>query len=313
MKAVRLFRNGIRYVLDSDYRFCIDAGHGKYNNMPDEEYLKRMFKARLGYPLNLDNPQTFNEKLQWLKLHDRRPEYTVMVDKYEVKQYISDTIGNQYVIPTLGVWNHFDEIDFDALPNQFVLKCTHDSGGLVICRDKTSFDKEKARIKIEKCLKRNFFYYGREWPYKNVKPRIIAEKYMEDTSTSELRDYKFFCFNGVAKCYKVDFERFVEHHANYYDMEGNVLKLGEASFPPNLSKEIKMPKNLSTMKELAEKLIKTQTFLRADFYDVDEKIYFGELTLYPASGFGKLLYDGNDELLGSWIKLPENVGGGGMH
>ena len=286
------------------------AYHGFFNGWPDEKYIKKKFEATLGYPLNLDNPQTFNEKLQWLKLYDRKPIYTTMVDKYEVKQYVAAIIGEQYIIPTLGVWENFDEIDFDALPDQFVLKCTHDSGGLVIVKDKSKLDMETARKKIEKSLKTNYFYLGREWPYKNVKPRIIAEKYMEDHRTSELRDYKFFCFGGIAKCYKVDFDRFIRHRANYFTVEGELMTLGENVCPPDFGKEIPIPQNLNKMTELAEKLSETMPFLRTDFYDVNGKVYFGELTFYPASGFGKFIYDGNDEMLGSWIKLSVSVGGG---
>ena len=169
------------------------------NWMPDKMYIEMLYKVRMGRKLNLDNPQTFNEKLQWLKLYDRKPEYTTMVDKAAVKDYVADKIGSEYIIPTLGVWEHFDDIDFDQLPNQFVLKCNHDSGGLVICKDKASLDMEAAREKIESSLKRNFYYHSREWPYKNVKPCIIAEKYMVDESGTELKDYKFYCFGGDRK------------------------------------------------------------------------------------------------------------------
>lgn len=275
---------------------------------PDSIYLKIMYQVYIHKPLNLMNPQTFNEKLQWLKLHDRKPIYTTMVDKYEAKKYVASIIGEQYIIPTLGVWERFDDIDFNSLPNQFVLKCTHDSGGLVICRDKNSFDKSAAKKKIEKSLKRNYYWCGREWPYKNVKPRIIAEKYMQDTNTAELRDYKFFCFGGVAKCYKVDFDRFIEHNANYFTPDGELMKLGEEVCPPDFKRDIPAPVNLEKMKELSAKLSEVSPFLRTDFYEVDGKTYFGELTFYPASGFGKFIYEGNDKLLGSWLKLPNGGG-----
>lgn len=292
-------------LTDPSHRFESLAMRGWYNNLSDEEYIKRIYNLKFENPLNLDNPKTFNEKLQWLKLYDRKPIYNVMVDKFDVKKFVADRIGEEYVIPTLGVWNSFDDIDFSSLPNQFVLKCTHDSGGLVICKNKNVLDLRKARNKLNKSLKKNYYYVGREWPYKDVKPRIIAEKYMEDHSTSELRDYKFFCFGGRAKCYKVDFDRFVEHRANYFSTDGELMKIGEEICPPDFNKEIPVPENLEKMKEFAEKLSATQPFLRADFYDVDGHVYFGELTFYPASGFGKFIYDGNDELLGSWIKLPE--------
>lgn len=295
----------LKCITDKKYRTLKMAWRGWYDNLNDRQYLEMMFPLMTGYSLNLEQPVTFNEKMQWLKLYDRKPIYTTMVDKYEAKKYVASIIGDEYIIPTIRVWDNFDEIDFDNLPNQFVLKCTHDSGGLVICRDKNKLDLSSVRKKISKSLKRNFYYAGREWPYKNVKPRIIAEKYMEDHSTSELRDYNFFCFGGMAKCYKVDFDRFVEHRANYFSTDGELMKIGEEICPPNFNKEIPVHENIEKMKELAEKLSATKPFLRADFYDADGKVYFGELTFYPASGFGKFIYDGNDERLGSWIKLPE--------
>lgn len=273
--------------------------------IPDKLYLKMQYRLIMGKDLNLTNPKTFNEKLQWLKLYDRKPQYTKMVDKYEVKKYISDTIGEEYVIPTLGVWNSFDDIDFDILPDQFVLKCTHDSGGIIICKDKAKFDKEAARKKIEGLLARNFFYYGREWPYKNVKPRIIAEKYMIDDSEKELRDYKFFCFGGVCKCMKVDFDRFIDHHANYYDSKGQLLNFGESICPPNPNKNIVLPQNRDIMIQLAEQLSKEIPFLRVDFYDVNGQIYFGELTFFPATGLGSFTNEEWDYILGEWLHLPE--------
>lgn len=304
-----LIGRGVKYLTDGDYRFLIKSGKGLCDSMPDEEYLKRMFKARMGRELDLENPQTMNEKLQWLKLYDRKPIYTTMVDKYAVKKYVADIIGEQYIIPTLGAWDRFDEIDFDSLPDQFVLKCTHDSGGLVICKDKSKLDIAAAKEKINRSLKRNFYYLWREWPYKDVKPRIIAEKYMEDKGSQELRDYKFFCFGGQARCYKVDFDRFIKHHANYYDMDNHILEFGESAFLPVPGKELSIPKEVDQMAKLAEKLSQDIPFLRADFYDVEGKIYFGELTFYPASGFGSFTKENADLKLGQWIKLPDFRGG----
>lgn len=301
----------LKMMIDSDYRFLIFAQLGFYDKLSDEIYLKRKFKAHLGKKLNLENPKTFNEKLQWLKLYDRKSKYTTMVDKYNVKKYVADIIGEKYIIPTLGVWNHFDEIDFDKLPNQFVLKCTHDSGGIVICRDKSKLDITVAKKKLEQSLKHNYYWSGREWPYKNVKPRIIAEKYLSDVQTNDLYDYKFFCFGGEVRCFKVDFNRFIEHHANYYDKEGNILKFGEAELSPIYDKKIKMSKNIGKMVELAEKLTVQQAFLRADFYDSNGKIYFGELTFFPASGFGKFTSEYWDLKLGEWLQLPNKEVFGG--
>ena len=167
--------------------------------LPDKLYIQLQYFYHFYRFANLKNPQTFNEKLQWLKLYDRNPLYTTMVDKYKVKEYVANIIGKEYIIPTLAVYNNVEDIDFDRLPNQFVLKCNHDSGGLVICKDKSKLDKKGAIKKLSKALKNNFYYNGREWPYKNVKPCVIAEQYMEDSETEELRDYKFFCFNGDVK------------------------------------------------------------------------------------------------------------------
>ena len=284
---------------------------GLFNWMPDELYLKMVYYGEIGKTLNLKNPVTFNEKLQWLKLYDRKPIYQTMVDKYEVKQYVADIIGEKYVIPTLGIWDHVEDIPFKDLPDQFVLKCTHDSGSVVICKDKNDFDNERAKEKLRKKQRHSTYWFGREWPYKNMKPRIIAEKYLEDRSTAEQRDYKFFCFNGIAKCFKIDFDRFKEHHAHYFSVDGSLLKVAEAAYPPDYSRARRIPKHILQIKELAEQLSKVSPFLRADFYDVDGSIYFGELTFYPASGLNKFIYEGNDEMLGSWLTIPSEIYGGG--
>lgn len=273
--------------------------------LPNSLYLKLTYYKRIGKKLNLKSPQTFNEKLQWLKLYNRKPEYTKMVDKYEAKQYVEKIIGKEYIIPTLGIWNKFEDIDFDKLPNQFVLKCTHDSGGVIICKDKKEFEKDKAREEINICLKANYFYRSREWPYKNVKPRIIAEQYMEDNKSKELRDYKFFCFNGKVKCFKIDFDRFLQHRANYYDTSLKILPFGEAICPPDYNRNLEIPEQINKMIMLAEKLSKDIPFLRVDFYEVNGKIYFGELTFFPASGLGKFTNEEWDKTLGSWIELPK--------
>ena len=269
----------------------------------DKILLKTIYNCVFDNKLDLKNPQTFNEKLQWLKLNDRKEIYTKMVDKYEAKSYVSKIIGNKYIIPTLGIYNNFDEIDFNKLPNQFVIKCTHDSGGLVIVTDKSKLDIKKAKKKINKSLKRNYYYLGREWPYKNVKPRIRVEKYMKDNSTNDLRDYKFFCFNGKCKFFKIDFNRLTKHQANYYDTKGNILPFGEEICPPDFAKKLELPVNLKKMINLAEKLSQNITFLRVDFYEINGNIYFGELTFYPASGFGKFQPEEWDLKLGNLIDL----------
>ena len=208
----------------------------------DRKFLEALFPLRVGYKLNLDNPQTYNEKLQWLKLYNRKPEYSLMVDKYEVKQYVARIIGEEYIIPTLAVYDKAEDIDFDALPNQFVLKCTHDSGGIVICEDITKLDKKKAISKLHKGLCTNYYYKNREWPYKNVKPRIIAEKYMTEVS-GELKDYKFFCYDGEPEAMFIATDRFskgVETKFDFYDMDFKHLPFVNGH--PNANKHIEKPK-----------------------------------------------------------------------
>lgn len=279
------------------------AGTSRY--IPDRAYLKMMYRASFGRKLNLTAPTTYNEKLQWLKLYDRKPEYTEMVDKYAVKYYVEQRIGEEYIIPTLGVWDRVEDIDFDALPDQFVLKCTHDSGGLVICRDKAKLDVEAAKRKLNRAMKNKFFYYGREWPYKNVKPRILAETYMEDTATGELRDYKFFCFDGTAKALFIATERQKageEVKFDFYDMEFNHLDFRQGH--PNAAVEVKKPENFDLMWKLAEKLSKGIPQIRVDFYEVDGRVYFGELTFFHHNGMMPFDPEKWDTVFGSWIQLP---------
>lgn len=281
------------------------SNKGLLNWVPDRLYLKLVYRIRMGKKLNLVSPKTFNEKLQWLKLYNRRAEYTMMVDKYEVKKYVADCIGEEYIIPTIGVWDSFDEIDFDKLPNKFVLKCTHDSGGLVIVKDKNSLDIDSARKTINSSLSKNYFYSGREWPYKDVKPRIIAEEYMEDSETEELRDYKFFVFNGCPKALFIATDRGKEEETkfDFFDMEYN--KLPFTNGHPNADVTPQKPKCFDEMKVLAEKLSKGIPHLRVDFYEVDGKIYFGELTFSHWSGMVPFEPEEWDIIFGSWIQLPE--------
>lgn len=270
-----------------------------------------MYRRCMGKKLNLKNPQTFNEKLQWLKLYNRNPEYTKMVDKYEVKKYVADKIGEEYIIPTLGVWNKFEEIDFDTLPQQFVLKTTHDSGGVVICRDKSSFDYEAAKKKLNTSLKNNFYYMGREWPYKNVKPRIIAEKYMEDSATKELRDYKLFAFDGVVKALFIASDRQNPNEDTKFDFfDSNLKHLDFTNGHPNATVTPAMPESFEEMKKLAEKLSEKIPHLRCDFYEINGKVYFGELAFFHWSGFTPFNPDEWDKTFGDWLKLPEKSGGG---
>lgn len=295
----------IRFLKDPIFRYDILTSHNLLFWKSDEQILKDKYYFRFHKPLNLDNPQTYNEKLQWLKLHDRRSEYTEMVDKYLAKFYVRERIGDEYIIPTLGVWDKFEDIDFDKLPNEFVLKCTHDSGGLVICKDKRHFDYNAAKVKIKKCLKRNYFYVGREWPYKNVKPRIIAETYMEDKTFNELRDYKFFCFGGSVKMLFVATNRqstTEETKFDFFDSNFNHLNITNGHNCNSI--DVKKPLNFELMKSFAEKLSIGIPHLRVDFYEVDGKPYFGELTFFHWSGLVPFNPPEWDYTLGSWIKLP---------
>lgn len=279
------------------------GGKGMFYHFPDESYLKVLFKAKMNRKINLNNPQTFNEKLQWLKLYDRNPIYTQLVDKYEVRKYVAETIGGEYLIPLIGIWDKFEDIDFSKLPNQFVLKCTHDSGGVVICKDKNNLDIEAARKKISKCLERNFYYYGREWPYKNVKPRIICEKYMVDESDVELKDYKYFCFNGEPKAMFIATDRGIDTRFDFFDMEFNHLPFMQHY--KNSDKKIRKPSGFNEMIRISRILSKEIPHVRVDFYDINGKIYFGELTFYHFSGFQKFEPEKYDKVFGSWLELPK--------
>jgi hypothetical protein len=267
-----------------------------------------MFWNRMGYKLSLNNPKTFSEKLQWLKLYDRNPDYTNMVDKYEVKSYVSKVIGDEYIIPTLGVWDSPKSIDWDSLPSSFVLKTTHDGGGcgVVIVKDKNSIDKRSAIAKLEMSLKENVYKLYAEWPYKNVKKRVIAEKYIEDNQgdSNELMDYKFFCFNGHPRYCQVISGRNSNMSIDFFDMNWCHQPFHEPKFFPFSNQTISKPKKLSEMIELSEKLSKDHPFLRVDFFQVNGKVYFGELTFYPTSGMGGFSPEQWDVKFGDMIELP---------
>lgn len=270
----------------------------------DKLYLKLLFRYRTGKKLNLKEPQTFNEKLQWLKLNDRKKTYTKMVEKYDAKEYVSNIIGKEYIIPTIGVYDKFDEIDFKNLPNQFVIKCTHDSGGIVICKNKKELDIESAKKKINKSLNKNFFYHGREWPYKNIKPRIIVEKFMKDDKYSSMRDYKFFCFNGKPEIMYLS-EGLEDHSTagmSFFDMNFKLLPLKRKDYH-ELNYNVEKPKNFEKMKKFAEMLSKDIPHIRVDFYEINGKLFFGELTFYTCSGFVPFEPEEWDYKLGKMINL----------
>lgn len=273
--------------------------------MPDDMYLRLIWsKHSIGYALNLKEPRGFNEKIQWLKLHDRNPLYTTLVDKYAVKEYVSETIGEEYVIPLIGgPWENADKIDFDALPDQFVLKCNHDCGGMIICTDKSKLNINAARKMLNKCLKHNYYWNGREWPYKNVEPCVFAEKYMVDNSGYELKDYKVFCFWGVPKVIQVDFDRFVNHRRNLYDTEWNYLGY-TTLFPTDPQYVVEKPQCLSKLLECAAKLSAGIPFVRVDFYVVGDNPLFGEMTFYHGGGHEPFFPKEWDFKLGEWLQLP---------
>ena len=276
---------------------------GWFRRLPDALHLKIIFRITMGYPLNLRNPRTFSEKLNWLKLYGHPEQYTDLVDKYGVRQYIADTIGEEYSIPLLGVWDKFEEIDFSKLPDQFVLKCTHDSGSCVICTDKNTFDFPSTERKLKKCLKKNMNYRLIERQYNNVKPRIICEQYMVDESGTELKDYKIYCFHGKPKIIQVIFDRFTEAKCNLYDTEWNYIPVSK-TYPTDPDAVVNKPNKLEEMLHLAKTLSGDFPFVRVDLYSIGDRIYFGELTFTPASGFGRFVPEKYDLEVGNWLELP---------
>jgi len=292
----------IKYIKNPPHILTALGVRGFFNWMPDSLYLKMIFRAKCGYFLNLKNPRTFNEKLQWLKLYDHNPLYTQLADKYEVRKFIAEKIGEGYLIPLFGVWDSIDEVDFEKLPNQFVLKCTHDSGSVTICKDKNNFDIEKTKKKLKKCLRRNYYYGFIEPQYKNIKPRIICEKYMVDESETELKDYKIFCFNGKPKIIQVDFNRFTNHKRNLYDTEWNYIPVS-IKYPTDPKKNNKRPAGLQNMLSLAQVMSKNIPHVRVDFYSIHDNIYFGELTFIPGAGYEKFEPEEFGFEMGSWLEI----------
>lgn len=282
------------------------ARRGWLNKLPDKAYLSIIYRASLNKKMNWENPRTFNEKLQWLKLYDRNPQYCEMVDKFAAKAWAEAKIGSEYVVPALaGPWDSFEEIDFDALPDQFVLKTTHDCGGVIICKDKKTFDHEKARIFLTRHLHRDYYLTCREWPYKEVKPRIFAEKYLAELD-DDLKDYKFFCFDGIPKMMFIASERQSkdsETKFDFYDMEFKHLPIINGH--PNSTQTIQKPQNFEKMKELAAVLSAGIPQLRVDFYECNGRLYLGELTFCHWGGLVPFEPEEWDLTLGTWIRLPK--------
>lgn len=285
-------------------RICNSLNHriGKYV-LSDKGYVEMHASSCLGYKVDLDNPKTFNEKLNWMKVFGRDSKYTIMADKYAAKDYVASVIGGEYIVPCLGVWNSFDEINFDELPNQFVLKATHQSG-VIVCKDKSKFDMEYARKKLESDLNRNYYNVHREWVYKDIPPRIIADKFLDDNTGTELRDYKFWCFNGEPKVVYLT-NKGENVYENFYDMDFNPIQIdhGFVRHQP----EFVCPETFSLMKELATKLSKDIPFVRIDFFNVEGKVYFGECTFYDWGGCHPFASYEEDLKIGGWMTLPHKA------
>ena len=271
--------------------------------LSDSLYLKLLFYLRVRYWPDLKNPRSFNEKLQWLKLNDIHPEYGKLVDKITVKDYVVKKIGEEYLIPTIGVYNTIEDIDWNKLPSQFVLKSTCDSGGVIICKDKNSLDIKSAVRKLRKSAKRDYSRYNKEYPYKYVTHRYIAETYLSDESGLELKDYKFFCFNGEPKFVQLDFDRFVNHRRNVYDSKWNLIDL-QILFPKGHDRVFPKPINFEDMLEIASKLSEGIPHVRIDLYNIKGKIYFGEMTFFHGSGMEPFTPREWDYVFGEHIILP---------
>lgn len=293
------------FVSNPEYFITSPAAKGYLDWVPDGVYLKILYRAKLKRKCNIKKPELFNEKLQWLKLYDRKPEYSQMVDKWEVRSYIADLIGEDYLIPSYGVYNSCDEIDVDKLPDAFVIKCTHDSGSVEICTDKNIWDKEKAFANLNKSLKRNYYKAYREWPYINVKPRLIIEEYMHDEESDDLKDYKIMCFNGKVKIIEVHENRFnndKEHTQTFYTEKWEKLEISQPFSYPTKEDRPK-PAQLDKMIELSELIAKDMIHARIDWYVVNGKILFGEITFYDGSGFEPFTKIEYDKYLGDLISL----------
>jgi len=270
--------------------------------LPDRLYIKIKFRLVTGYKLNLDNPQSFNEKLQWLKFNDIHREYSTMVDKASAKNYVALKVGVKYIIPTYGVYDSVYEIDWASLPNQFVLKSTGDSGGVVVYKDKERLNVQRTIKNLKARAKKSYYVYNKEYPYKYIKPRYIAEAYLTDESGYELKDYKFFCFNGVPRFVQIDFDRYISHKRNVYDANWNLLDL-QIKFPKGHERVFEKPANYEEMLHVASKLSEGIPHVRIDLYNVNGKIYFGEMTFFHGSGMESFIPVEWDYKFGKYINL----------
>ena len=300
-----MFNKVKRYIRDPYYALGNDMIKKCPHLMSDKFYLSVLWRIQMGYELDWKHPKTFNEKLQWLKLYDRKSVYTTMVDKYRAKQWIAERIGEQYIIPTLAVYKSVDEIDLDQLPDRFVLKCNHDSGSVVICRDKSNFDLEAAKQKLGIALRKNFYWEAREWPYKNVKRCVFAEKKLEIGEGEELSDYKFFTFDGEPRfCYLTSGrDSATGLKEDFFDMKGNLLILNQEGYK-NAEVTPPLPVNFDRMIEMSRNLAQGTSHLRVDYYEINGKLYTGELTFFDGGGFVPFYPNEWNQKTGDWIKLP---------
>ncbi len=273
--------------------------------LPDKLYLSIKYRVHMGYWMDWDNPCTYNEKLQWLKINYRRRDFTTMVDKAAVKEFVLKKIGADYVIPTINIFDSVEKIDFENLPDKFVLKCTHDSGGLVVCTDKSKLDVAWAKKKLKKALNKSYVTQNREYPYKSVPRRVIAEPFLEEPEYGELRDFKFYCYDGLPKYLLVASGRQKKQKRfDYFDLDWNHLPVYDEGCPNSDITPVK-PKNFNKMIEIASILSKGIPHVRVDLYNVDGKIYFGELTFFDGCGCNHYVPKDYDRIFGDFLHLPE--------
>lgn len=300
-----------RFVTDRSIRFSYLAKLGVYDGMSDEDYLKRLFKLSLGYNLDLNNPKTFNEKTQWLKLYAVKDYYSILADKFEVKDVVGKAIGYEHIIPTIATWDRAEDIDFSALPDSFVLKCNHTSStGVIICKEKNIIDENSIRLAMKKAMESDYSNLRREKQYGQIKRKILAEELISGENGKDIDDYKVFVFNGKARLIQVDYDRFTDHHRNFYDIDWNYLPF-TTCYPSNSEHGIEQPKNLGELIDLAEKLsaevVPDIPFVRTDFYITDDKIYFGEITFYHGAGIERFYPEKYDRILGDMIDLSSII------
>ena len=288
-----LYERGLNYIYNHFGR-----------HLSDRQLLRLRYRYTFHRPLHLDDPKAFTEKIQWLKLNDQDPRYHSMADKYLARDYVRGRIGEEYLVPLLGVYESASMIDFGSLPEEFVLKCTHDSQSIVLCHDRDSLDTEAVRSRLEQAMQTDYSVYGREWVYRGLKPRIVAEPMLRDESGSELKDYKVFCFNGEPKVIELDYDRFVQHKRKLYTTDWVQMPL-RIAFPDDPNVTFEKPARLAELLDLCRKLAAGTSFLRVDCYITAERIWFGEMTFYPDNGFGVFTPDEEDYTWGAWLELPK--------